>query len=449
MHKPTPRAVKQLGATQLVVRIARIIFVGLLAYAPLHIFISTVIGANLGGLNLLKVLKDIVALFGFCLMLGISVRRDWFIRWLKQPLVLLIMAYGLLTVLLALVRPTDQGAEVLGVTYNLRFLIFFLYGWLLIQWLPAKELIKTSVKAVLWSAVIVVAFGLIQYWFLPNDALTHLGFTKANGVFPAFFIDDKPNLERVMSTVRDPNSLGSYLIIISTLLAASLARAKKDQRLFWAGLLVATGLCLFLTFSRSALLGLVLSLGVLAILLGKDKITVTKKQLQQLVVACLCVLLVLIGGVYAARNTYTVQNVIFHADQSTKQEDPNQLRVRFLKESLRSIANHPLGTGPGTAGLASIKNNVQGTVLNENYYLQVASEVGVLGLLCFVTVLVTLAVQLLKISGTNSLAVAVLASLAGLMLTNMLVHIWSNEAVAYTWWGLAGLLMARTVRNKD
>lgn len=449
MHKPTPRAVKQLGATQLVVRIARIIFVGLLAYAPLHIFISTVIGANLGGLNLLKVLKDIVALFGFCLMLGISFRQAWFIRWLKQPLVLLIISYGLLTVLLALVRPTDQGAEVLGVTYNLRFLIFFLYGWLLVQWLPAKELVSTSVKAVLWSAGIVVAFGLIQYWFLPNDALTHLGFTKANGVFPAFFIDDKPGLERVMSTVRDPNSLGSYLIIIATLLAATLARAKKNQRMFWAGSLTATGLCLFLTFSRSALLGLVLSLGALVMLLGKDKIKLSKKNLQRLVAVGLGVLLIIIGGLYTARNTYTVQNVVFHADQSTKQEDPNQLRVRFLKESLQTIADHPFGQGPGTAGLASIHNKVQGTKLNEDYYLQIASEVGILGLILFLTILAVVAKQVYAGLHDHPLAYVGLASLAGLLFTNVLVHIWSNEAVAYTWWGLAAITLTKVKKAQQ
>lgn len=239
MHKPTYRVLDQSGDTDLILIISRIIFVGLLAYAPLHIFISTTIGANLGGLALLKILKDVVALFGFCLVLGASLRQAWFKPWLKRPVVLLIAGYGLLTVLLAIARPTDQDAELLGVTYNLRFLIFFLYGWLLTQRLSAKELIHTCVKAVLWSAGVVVAFGLIQYWLLPSDALTRLGFTRANGVFPAFFIDNKPNLERVMSTVRDPNSLGSYLIIISALLAANLASVKKQKRMFWAGLLLA------------------------------------------------------------------------------------------------------------------------------------------------------------------------------------------------------------------
>lgn len=393
----------------------------------------------------MKVLKDIVALFGFCLVLGLSVRQPWFMTWLKNKLVIAIIAYAVLTVLLALVRPTDRDAEILGVTYNLRFLMFFLYGWLLTFWFPVKPQLSAATKIVLVSSSVVVGFGLIQYWFLPNNALTPLGFTKENGVFPAFFIDDKPNLERVMSTVRDPNSLGSYLIIIASLIGAKFARVKRDGRMFWLGLLLVTLLCLFLTFSRSALLGLVIAGGILVVLLGKERVKVTSAQLRYGLAGAVVLVIALLGGLYTARNTYIVQNVIFHADQSTTQEDPNQLRVRFAKESLQTVANHPLGQGPGTAGLASIKNNVQGTKLNENYYLQIASEVGILGLLLFIAILLLVARALYR-APISPTTLALLASFAGLALTNLLVHIWSNEAVAYTWWGLASLIM--TSRKK-
>lgn len=438
MHTPTRAQFLQLS---------KVLFLGLLAYAPLHIFISTLIGANLGGLALLKVLKDIVALFGFCLILGLSIGQPWFKAWIRSKLVLVIMAYGLLTVLLAAWRPTDLDAEVLGVTYNLRFLIFFLYGWLLAKHLPVRPLLQAATKVVLASGLVVVSFGLIQYWFLPNNALTHLGFTKENGVFPAFFIDDKPNLERVMSTVRDPNSLGSYLIITASLLGALLVRAKRDKRMFWGGLLLATVLCLFLSFSRSALLGLALALVVGVGLLGKDKVRLSSRHMRLGLVAVTALLVLLVGGLYAARNTYAVQNVIFHADQSTTQEDPNQLRVRFLKESVQGVVDNPLGRGPGTAGLASIRNNVQGTQLNENYYLQIATEVGILGLLLFVTILGFVAWSLYR-APISWATTALLASFAGLAFTNLLVHIWSNEAVAYTWWGLAGLVIALPARSK-
>lgn len=168
---------------------------------------------------------------------------------------------------------------------------------------------------------------------------------------------------------------------------------------------------------------------------------ISKRQLRVLGVTAAGLLLVAASGLIVFRNSYVVQNVVFHADQSTTLEDPNELRLRFIKESIDGVLAVPLGSGPGTAGLASIRNNVQGVQLNENYYLQVATEVGIVGLLLFLAIIVLVARSLNGARSNDLFAVALLASFAGLAFTNTLVHIWSNEAVAYTWWGLAGLML--------
>jgi len=157
--------------------------------------------------------------------------------------------------------------------------------------------------------------------------------------------------------------------------------------------------------------------------------------------------LVVVGvGLAALWQTYLVQNVILHADKSTVLEDPNQLRVRFFKESVQDIVQNPLGHGPGTAGLVSVRNNRQGTILNENCYLQIGTEVGLIGLALFVAILIWVGIRLWR--AQNPVARALLASFVGLALTNFLVHIWSNEAVAYTWWGLAGIVLAAAQRQQ-
>lgn len=424
------------------------IFYGLLAYMPFHIFISTVIGANIGGLALMKVLKDIVLVFGFCSIMLASFHQSWFKEWLKNKLVLVIVLYAALTLLLALVRPTDTDAEVLGVTYNLRFLVFFLYAWLLVKTFPKRNILQFSILISLVAGTVVALFGVIQYVLLPNDALTHLGFVRSNGVLPAFFIDDKPNLERVMSTLRDPNSLGSYLIIVMSLALAWRQKSDKRAKLIWSGVGLMAGLCLLLTFSRSALLGLVVALACAAALVGRSHVKLSRKQFRVGLVVLAVAAIGFLASAFTLRDSYFVQNVIFHADQSTSLEDPNQLRVRFLRESVVKIAHNPAGLGPGRAGLASIRNNVQGTQLNENYYLQVATEVGVLGLTLFLAILILVAVRLYRATGDSAYATALLAAFAGLALTNILVHIWSNESVAYTWWGLAGLVMTTRTKSK-
>lgn len=419
--------------------IALYLFWGLLGYMPVHIFLSTWLGTSLGILGLAKVAKDVMLVVGFSLALAAAIKHPGIKDLLKDRLVWLIFIYGALTVLLALARPTDQEAELLGVVYNTRFLLFFLYGRLLTLLFDAKHIAKRSVQVVLAAAAVVLVFGVVQYTILPDDALTHVGYARENGVLPAFFIDDKPDLERIMSTLRDPNSLGSYLIIIGTL-AFALLPVRKGKKLHLPPsifhLLVL--LCLWFTFSRSAWLGFI----VAAVVWGA--LSIKRGQLghrfkRYFVITSLVILAGGAAGLYTVRDSYFVQNVIFHADETTVLEDPNQLRIRFWQESLNDIVANPIGHGPGTAGLASIRNEEQGTVLNENYYLQIAHEKGLIGLFLFLAILVMVGLRLYRSSRADKVALALFASFIGLVVTNFLVHIWANEAVAYTWWGLAGL----------
>lgn len=434
MKRTKPEVPKQ----SILVRLSYWTFIGLLAYMPLHIFVSTWVGSALGILELTRIAKDIVMFGGFLILLATSFRRSWFRKLAREKLLWLIVGYGVLTLLLALVRPTDLDAEILGVVYNTRFLIFFLYSIMLVQVFGVSRLRRHALIAVFASALVVLSFGIVQYTVLPNSALEHVGYRRSNGVLPAFYIDDKPDLERVMSTLRDPNSYGSYLIIIGSL-ATALLIVKPKMRRFGAGFVILSLLNLLFSFSRSAWIGFIVSVGVLISLEMKDKIN--PRLLKKILITGLVMLLLICGLMYSSRNTYFVKNVVFHADESTVLEDPNQLRVRFWKESLRDIASDPVGSGPGTAGLASIRNDTQGTELNENYYLQIASEVGVVGLSLFMGILGVIGLRLLKLYRQDWLVLALLGGFAGLLITNFLVHIWSNETVAYTWWGLSGIAL--------
>jgi hypothetical protein len=428
-------------------KVAVRIFYGLLAYIPLHILISTWAGTSLDLLEEAKVLKDIVLVAGFACALFVSLRQPWFKALLKSKLMWLIGAYALITLLLAAIKPTHQEAETLAVVYNLRFLLFFVYAVLLAHLYDVRHLRRRALQIVVGIGVLVALFGVVQYTILPDDALSNIGFKRENGVLPAFHIDDKPDLERVMSTIRDPNSLGSYLIIIGSLIGALWLVANKNRKQLLQGSLMITMLCLLLTFSRSAWVGAVVAAIVFAglYLARKHDPRSLLRAHKRAAIGVAVAVAVLALGLVGARDTYFVQNVIFHADESTTLETPNEKRLRFLDESVDDISQEPLGYGPGTAGIVSIRNDEQGTVLNENYYLQIAHEVGVVGLGLFLAIIGYVATLLYRMyrKDKDIVALALLASFAGLAFTNLLLHIWSSEAVAYTWWGLAGLYMLK------
>ena len=416
------------------------IFVGLLIYMPLHIFLSTWFGTTFKLLDFAKVAKDIVMIIGFLLACIVAIDKKWIKSLATDKLAWLIGGYATLTLLMALLLATDTDAEILGVVYNLRFFVFFVYAILLTRLYRLNWLQKNALRATLGASLLVMVFGFVQYMWLPNNTLARFGYSRDNGVLPVFLIDEKPDLERIMSTLRDPNSLGSYLIIILPICLVYLVRtSNKDLKRIYAGLLALSIICLWFTFSRSAWLGTVVAVCTVALLLNKQKIR--PKLSPKISLLAVCALILLASGVYMSRDSYFVKNVILHADESTVLEDPNELRIRFWRESIQSGIQRPLGYGPGTAGLASIRNEKQGVVLNENYYLQILHEVGIVGLVLLLAILCVVGYRLYLLTDKNILAIALLASFVGLALTNFLVHIWANEAVAYTWWGLAGLVV--------
>ncbi len=428
-------------------KISKWIFIGLLAYMPLHVFLSTWIGSSLDVLDSAKVAKDILLVIGASITLYLWLKDNSWKKLFRNRLFILIILYTSLTLLLAAFKKTDVTAEILGVVYNLRFLVMFVYGWLLNDLCAsngsAGDLRSTVVKYVMFSAFVVAVFGVIQYLFLPNDALGHVGYSTQNGVFPAFFIDNKPDLERIMSTLRDPNSLGSYLIIIISMIVSWIVSKKPNTNKLEVLILLSV-VCLVVSFSRSAWIGTLAALASI-MLLSRSKASKSKKlnnKKPALIMASVITVCLLTVGLGVFRGSYLVQNIILHSDKSTTMEDPNELRVKFIKESFDNIASNPEGLGPGRAGLASIKNTKQGTILNENYYLQIATEVGVFGLVLFVMIYAAVLKRLFVASSGDWLALALFCSGIGLLITNLLVHIWSNEAVAYTWWGLSGVILA-------
>lgn len=420
------------------------VFFALLAYAPLHIFLSTWLGTTFSELEFAKIFKDIVLPVGFFATLFAAWDMAWLKKFVRQPLIILVGLYALLTVVFALVFDTHQRAELLGVVYNLRFLLIFIYAGLLLQLYNPEYLRRRALQIVLGVGVVVAAFGVAQYTVLPDDALTHVGYSRENGVLPAFHIDDKPDLERVMSTIRDPNTLGSYLIIIIPLLVAGLFMTKRPEtrQILIGGLLLAS-LAMLFSFSRSGWLGIIVSMLTFAVVYFAGRYNIgqfVRTHRKWLIIGALIIAL-LGAGFFAARDSYFVQNVILHADESTTLEDPNELRVRFWQESLTAAVQNPLGHGPGTAGLASIQGDH--VILNENYYFQILHEVGLIGLILFLAILVLVGVRLYRTyqQTRNVYALGLFAAFIGLLATNFLVHIWSNEAVAFTFWALVGLLV--------
>lgn len=423
------------------------VFYGLLAYMPFHVFLSTWVGSSFGVLELAKVAKEPVLVVGFLAALYSARNQLTVLLEGYKKIFWLIAAYALISVISVLLKPNELDAEVLGLAYNSRFLVFFLYAILLVR-IHGQDVIYKAANLVLITGSIVALLGVLQVAVLPDHALNRFGYSKANGTPEAFYISPiTKETERAYSTLKDPNSLGSYLIIILSLgIVYGFSNVKKTKRLLVIILIVALSLaCLYLTYSRSSLVGLVAALAVLAVMIPSvRKFFFGGVRKYVSIVAAIALPAIFL---YALSGTFFFQNVVLH-DVEGKQQTSNTLRLDAYRRSLQGIADNPLGYGVGSAGPVSFKNESKGAMIPENYYLQIALEVGIIGLVVFMAIVLVIGFKVLRLGlSGNLIAVSLLVSLVGISIANMFNHIWANEAVAYTWWGLAGLVLASKPRK--
>lgn len=412
----------------------------LLIYMPFHVFIVQWFSLYTGGMAVWKGLKDAIALLLVCLtVLLVWLKRkstrefNWFV-WLA-------LGYALVHFLVWALNPTIyKDTALLGSVYNNRLLWFLVLGMgVRLLWPRLSE--GSVIRVVVGVSTAVCVLGVLQY-FLPKDIMENFGYSVARGVKPMFFIDDKPDLPRIMSTLRDPNSLGAYLIVPITILFYKLFTVVREKRQMIAGLLFLHGLTLFLTFSRSAWLGAFVSVTILGVYALRSKFVPWLLKYWPLLLG---VFLLFSSVALMYKDQYAIQNILIHSDESTEakaQYDSNELHIIYARKGLEGMANQPQGNGPGTAGLVSIQHPEKG-FLTENYYIQIGYEVGAIGLLIFLAVNVLVYKGLLRRRGV--LSAVLLASFWGYVVCNMLLHTWSNEAVASQWWLLAGFVVGGSV----
>ena len=72
--------------------------------------------------------------------------------------------------------------------------------------------------------------------------------------------------------------------------------------------------------------------------------------------------------------------------------------------------------------------------------MQLGYELGIAGMVVFIGANIWIVIRLYR--RHDGLGVVLCASFGGYVVTNMLLHSWSNEAIAAQWWLLAGVALA-------
>ena len=426
--------------------LSRTLFVGLgmvFVLLPFHAFISTWGGTAIGPLWLWKSWKELLLTALFLLLLAWLVSSPQRLRVLfSKSYVLLLGLYVLLTLVLTAVFFGENGSEATtaGLAMNLRYLLvavlayaLFLYGGLGESWL------KRSVWFLVVAGTLVAILGIIQVLLLPSDFLARFGYDEAT-ISPATLIDDNPDLLRAFATLRGPNDFGAFLILP---IVAVIAYSKRLPA--WA---VVTPMffmswALVLSSSRSAWLGALAAIAVFA------SVYATKRLSRRSILSGLAAL-ILVGvvGLYAAINLPILRMAIFHSSpgDSSLTEGSTDDHLTATLSGIERVAASPFGCGPGCAGPASYYGD--NPKISENYFVQIAEEVGVLGLVLFAALLIVIGRRLFRLARSQILARVLLAVLAGHVIIGLLLHVWADDPLSMTWWLLIGAVLGYNERQQ-
>jgi hypothetical protein len=347
----------------------------------------------------------------------------------------LIALYALLHMAMAPFSTASSQAVVAGLMMNLRFLAIFVLVQVIVAAKPLflQRLINWTPRWLLWVGAGLGAAAILQVYVLPADFLTEFGYNKDTTIAPYILVDQNPHALRAFATMRGPNTLGAYLLLP---ISVGLYAWYKQRRDWLALSAVVLGLAgVFLTGSRSAWLGLMASVAVLALAM------VPRQRVGKWLKVGLLPVLILVGALgWAAVNIPSVRLSIFHSSpgDSSLNEGSNDKHWQATAQGIADVVRHPWGSGPGSAGPATFYNTT-GTNLSENYYVQIAQEVGLIGLGLFVAINVLVMRCIVRRRGL--LPAALVASFAGISLINIFLHGWADDPTALTWWALAGLFM--------
>lgn len=382
----------------------------LVAGMPFHAFFAIWAGHLLGHQAWWQSWKEIlIVLLGLVALDGLR-RKPAAIKQLYTPVNIAIIAFILVASVTTLIVKPPALPAWFGIKTDFEFLAAFL----LFQLIGEGVYKRKGAKILLATTAVVSLLAIVQSTILPPQWLARFGYSIAT-INPHQLVN---GLTRAFSTLGGPNQLGAFLILPIAITTKLLFQ--RRQKWQWAAMLALNIAALYFTFSRSAWLGVAAAM----LIVTWFEITGSRRR-----IAIGILILMVAAGLYS----YAQMNgsLLRHSAAS----DPAHLQA--VRSGVTEVVKYPLGRGLGSAGPASF-HSASGDI-PENYYLQIAIETGILGLVLFIAIQIALFMQLWQWRSEAGLAGPLLASLVGISVVNLFLHGWADSSTALTYWTLAAL----------
>ena len=351
-----------------------------------------------------------------------------------SPLGLPLLGFLGLT-LFSLVLGSGGHPDTLTLHNYFKFVLAVLLFFSVLNCVRTRAQARLLLRAVLLCGGLAALVGLVL-WAL-NDAtalriltaLGRIGYPTEGRVLRYIEAGAGTGRERAIGTSVDPNSFGGMLALIAGLALPQLVAPRPVlRRWLLACIVVGVALAIFLTNSRAALGSLVVAAAYIA--------TLRYRRLWwAIALAGLVVLALIVSGLGAAFVQRVVEGVQFR-DQA------NLMRLAEYQNAITIIGRYPVfGIGFGSAPEIDLVAGVS------SIYLTIAERLGLVGLACFVGLVVAFFTHSIRAARAAdeeaaSWLLGIQAAIAAALAVGVLDHYFFNIEFSHMvalFWGCIGL----------
>ncbi len=408
----------------------------------------------------IKIWKEVLILFIFLILIiyNIFILKNIKNKFLKKIinqnfLNLIIIFFISFALILSFILLISLQTNITSVVYGIKYTIAPLFIFLLFQHIPfhiAQKIIIIIEKYFLYFLGIIICIGFLFFGisqFFPEFFIT-LGYSAGDSfhsIFQPLAYCQKishTDVCRAQGLLSGPNQFGAYLVLLLSITLGITIQNKNTKNKILKKLLflfILGHFRLFFTFSRGAWLGMFFS-GIFFLIFTPNLTKTYKKK----IISFILFFLIFFTGIISIFFPNTSNAVINRVSSSSQ-------HYELSKQGVEHIIENPFGLGLGSAGAASKYTSKKGEkevgFIPENWYLQVGIETGVIGIVLWLAIIIFTIKKLVSRTNTNNTDNAMRLSLAsaffGISIIGIFLHSWESSTVAYTTWGLAGLLLAK------
>ena len=397
-------------------------FIFLLKYLRLGVFLTVIFSPMLPTMVLVGL--SLLCAAVFC----VHVITDKNFTFIKNP----VSSFVIFFVIALVWGCVNSFAFTTSVTQTLVHISFILFYFVVINTIRTKEQWMAMVKLFLLSAFVVAAYGVLQNFTGVSSTASWIDENMFSGIEV-----------RVYSFFNNPNVLGEFLVLtIPVTLAVLWGNMRPEHKGVFAVIFLCMAACMIFTWSRGAWLGMILACVIFFAIMDKRWVF-----LGILGVMVLPLLMVLTNNTAILERFLSIGNT---GDTSTA------YRVSIWCAAMDMIRDFCIsGIGIGTEAFQMVYpmyalSGADFALHAHNLYLQIWVEMGVIGIVSFVFVILMVIRQtfsagittLRKTDSAAKIVIALGAGILGFLFQGLTDYVWYNYKMLMIFWIVIALAMS-------